>query len=64
MHYCYKKLLRCAILLQEFDQEIRDKKVVENFVVDPLSRLEIFKVTKREGTIASKFLDEKSFAVF
>ena len=60
----HKKLLRCAILLQEFDQEIRDKKVVENFVVDPLSRLEIFKVTKREGTITSKFLDEKSFAVF
>jgi hypothetical protein len=36
-------LIRWILLLQEFDLEIRDKKVVENSVVDHLSRLQFEK---------------------
>jgi DNA primase catalytic subunit len=35
------RLIRWVLLLQEFDLEIRDKKVVENSVADHLSRLQI-----------------------
>ena len=35
------RLIRCALLLQEFNLQIRDKKSVENVVADHLSRLTI-----------------------
>ena len=34
------RLIRWILLLQEFDLEIKDKKRVENFVVDHLSRMQ------------------------
>ena len=52
-------LLRWILLLQEFDVEIRDKKAVENFVVDHLSRIMIL-----EGEpIQESFPDEQLLAV-
>jgi len=33
------RLIRCILLLQEFDLKIKDKKCVENVVADRLSRI-------------------------
>jgi hypothetical protein len=53
------RLLRWILLLQEFDLDIKDKKVVENVVADHLSRLENPMVTKKEKRINEDFPDEK-----
>ena len=37
------RLIRWVLLLQKFDTEIKDKKGLENVVVDHLSRLELEK---------------------
>ena len=52
------KLIRWVLLLQEFDLEIRDKKGVENFIVDHLSRIEQDKEESKEMPIDDAFPDE------
>ena len=48
------------LLLQEFDLEIKDKKMTENLVVDHLSRLEW---PSKEIHINDDFLDERLLAI-
>uniref|UniRef100_A0A2N9I3P0 RNA-directed DNA polymerase n=1 Tax=Fagus sylvatica TaxID=28930 RepID=A0A2N9I3P0_FAGSY len=55
-------LIRWILLLQEFNLLIKDKKGVENVVVDHLSRL-TFEEVKEEIPIRDVFLDEQLFAV-
>ena len=56
------RLIRWILLLQEFDLTIKDKKGVENVVVDHLSRLE-FTDSSDGLTIKDDFPDEHLFAV-
>lgn len=49
------RLLRWILLLQEFDLEIKEKRVVENVAANHLSRLENKKVTKKEINITEDF---------
>ena len=58
------RLIRWILLLQKFDVEIRDKKGVENVVVDHLSRLENSEGgLEKESSIKEEFPDEYLFSV-
>jgi hypothetical protein len=56
------RLICWILLLQEFNIEIKNKKGVENVVVDHLSRL-TFEEVKEEIPIRDAFPDEQLFAV-
>ena len=54
------RLIRWVLLLQEFDEEIRDKKGSENMVADHLSRLEVPEIVQRHHLqINDTFPDEQ-----
>ena len=56
------RLIRWFLLLQEFNLQIKDKKVVENVVVDHLSRLTIAHNT-HNPPINDEFLEESLLLV-
>ena len=55
------RLIHWALLLQEFDIEIKDKKGTENVVRDHLSRLEADKGIEDPAKIEESFPDEQLF---
>ena len=55
------RLIHWILLLQEFDLEIRDKKVIENVVADHLSRIS---APYHESPINDNFLDEQVLVAF
>ncbi|XP_028215027.1 uncharacterized protein LOC114397109 [Glycine soja] len=61
--YSKPRLIRCILLLQEFDLVIKDKKGSKNVVADHLSRLVNEDVTSKEAEIRDKFLDESLFLI-
>jgi len=57
------RLIRWVLVLQEFDVVIKDKKSLENLVVDHLSRLVNEEVTLDEKKILDEFPDETLLSV-
>ena len=55
------RLIRWVLLLQEFDLEIKDKKVSDNVIADHLSRVEKPTVEDKGREIAENFPDEQLF---
>lgn len=53
------RLIRCILLLQEFDLEIRDRMVMGNQIDDHLSRLEDSSHVVNEGKIREDLSDEQ-----
>jgi len=56
------RLIRLILLLQEFDLEIRDKKGVENVVVDHLTRIP--NARNEETPINENYPNEHILAIF
>ena len=46
------RLLRCILMLQEFDWEVRDKKGSENLITDHLSRLDQEELNKSDAGVS------------
>ncbi|KAL0438928.1 UNVERIFIED_CONTAM: hypothetical protein Slati_2375800 [Sesamum latifolium] len=58
------RLLRCILLLQEFDLEIKDRRGCENTVADHLSRLSSDYVENmHDSPLRDEFLDEQLLAI-
>ena len=55
------RLIKWALLLQEFDLEIKDRKGCDNVIVDHLSRLEKTTEEEREIEIVENFPNDQLF---